>query len=64
MAKCDKTLQQVLLGRCDVTIAFGDIRALLRRLGFNERVSTKYEVIIYWSSEDHAFIAEAPELHG
>jgi predicted RNase H-like HicB family nuclease len=25
---------------------------------------TKYEVIIYWSEEDHAFIAEVPELPG
>jgi predicted RNase H-like HicB family nuclease len=25
---------------------------------------TKYEVIIYWSEEDKAFIAEAPELPG
>ncbi len=25
---------------------------------------TKYEVIIYWSDEDDAFIAEAPELPG
>jgi predicted RNase H-like HicB family nuclease len=24
----------------------------------------KYEVIIYWSSEDQAFIAEIPELPG
>jgi predicted RNase H-like HicB family nuclease len=24
----------------------------------------KYEVIIYWSNEDQAFIAEAPELPG
>jgi predicted RNase H-like HicB family nuclease len=24
----------------------------------------KYEVIIYWSPEDHAFIAEVPELPG
>lgn len=24
----------------------------------------KYEVIIYWSSEDDAFIAEIPELPG
>lgn len=24
----------------------------------------KYEVIIYWSAEDDAFIAEAPELPG
>ena len=25
---------------------------------------TKYEVIIYWSDEDRAFIAEVPELPG
>ena len=25
---------------------------------------TKYEVIIYWSDEDEAFIAEVPELPG
>ncbi len=25
---------------------------------------TKYEVILYWSAEDDAFIAEVPELAG
>ena len=25
---------------------------------------TKYEIILYWSSEDEAFIAEVPELSG
>jgi predicted RNase H-like HicB family nuclease len=25
---------------------------------------TKYEIILYWSGEDDAFIAEAPELPG
>ena len=25
---------------------------------------TKYEVILYWSSDDDAFIAEVPELPG
>lgn len=25
---------------------------------------SKYEIIIYWSSEDDAFIAEVPELPG
>lgn len=25
---------------------------------------SKYEVIIYWSKDDRAFIAEVPELHG
>ncbi|KAA0250798.1 type II toxin-antitoxin system HicB family antitoxin [Acidobacteria bacterium ACD] len=27
-------------------------------------MSPKYEVIIYWSDEDEAFIAEVPELPG
>jgi predicted RNase H-like HicB family nuclease len=25
---------------------------------------TKYEIILYWSAEDQAFIAEVPELAG
>ena len=25
---------------------------------------TKYEIILYWSGDDEAFIAEAPELPG
>jgi len=25
---------------------------------------TKYEIILYWSDEDQAFIAEAPQLAG
>jgi predicted RNase H-like HicB family nuclease len=25
---------------------------------------TKYEIILYWSSDDEAFIAEVPELAG
>jgi predicted RNase H-like HicB family nuclease len=25
---------------------------------------TKYEIVLYWSSEDQAFIAEVPELAG
>jgi predicted RNase H-like HicB family nuclease len=24
----------------------------------------RYEIIIYWSREDHAFLAEVPELSG
>ena len=24
----------------------------------------KYEIILYWSNEDDAFVAEVPELHG
>jgi predicted RNase H-like HicB family nuclease len=25
---------------------------------------TKYEIILYWSAEDNAFVAEVPELPG
>jgi len=28
------------------------------------RLMTKYEMIIYWSEEDQAYIAEVPELAG
>ena len=27
-------------------------------------MDSKYEIIIYWSEEDHAFVAEVPELPG
>ena len=27
-------------------------------------MTSKYEIIIYWSNEDEAFIAEVPELPG
>jgi len=27
-------------------------------------MNAKYEIIIYWSEEDDAFVAEAPELPG
>ena len=32
-------------------------------MGFGE-VTLKYEVIIFWSNDDNAFIAEVPELPG
>ena len=28
------------------------------------RVTYKYEIILYWSNEDRAFVAEVPELPG
>ncbi|MEP7353655.1 MAG: type II toxin-antitoxin system HicB family antitoxin [Acidobacteriota bacterium] len=30
----------------------------------NPETTTKYEIILYWSSDDQAFIAEVPELAG
>jgi predicted RNase H-like HicB family nuclease len=32
--------------------------------GADKNSKLKYEVIIYWSEEDQAFIAEVPELPG
>lgn len=28
------------------------------------KTDSRYEIILYWSDEDHAFIAEVPELPG
>lgn len=28
------------------------------------KVDSKYEIVIFWSSEDDAFVAEVPELPG
>lgn len=33
-------------------------------MGSPDTLMTKYEIIIYWSEEDAAFIAEVPELPG
>ena len=33
-------------------------------MGKLEKMMSKYEIIIYWSEEDQAYIAEVPELPG
>lgn len=33
-------------------------------IGWPEKLVNKYEIIIYWSEVDKAFIAEVPELSG
>lgn len=38
MAKYDKLLSRVLRGTSDANIAFEDLRHLLKRLGFAERI--------------------------
>jgi len=30
----------------------------------NDKVESKYEMVIYWSEEDEAFLVEVPELPG
>jgi len=135
MGRFEKTLSRVLRGTADANIAFSDLCALLRHLGFDERVRgghhiftregvaeilnlqprgnqakpyqvkqvrgvivtngladdaeewasettdeyqtegqrrrsdmpdrvVQYEIVLYWSKEDQAFIAEVPELPG
>src|SRR5665811_2589106 len=45
---------------------FREIEAHRRRVASigGHGVMTKYEIIIYWSEEDGAFVAEVPELPG
>jgi hypothetical protein len=38
MTRADRLLERVFLGTSDVGIPFGEIRRLLRRLGFEERI--------------------------
>lgn len=38
MAKRDKVLDRILRGTSDANIAFADLRQLLKRLGFAERI--------------------------
>lgn len=38
MGKYERLLHQVLSGRADANIAFGDVRQLLLRFGFSERI--------------------------
>ena len=82
MAKYDDLLSRILRGTSDANIPFTQLRHLLRRLGFEERIrgdhhiftqagvekmmksKWKYEIILYWSEEDQAYIAEVPELPG
>ena len=44
MAKRDKVLEQVLSGQADANIDFGDLRQLLKRLGFAERVKGSHHI--------------------
>lgn len=52
MAKATKTIERVLRGTADAG----------RSIAMNDDL--RYEIIIYWSDQDEAFVAEAPELPG
>ena len=44
MAKHEKLLERILLGRSDASIAFSDLRGLLRGLGFDERIRGDHHI--------------------
>ncbi len=44
MAKRDKVLEQVLSGQADANIDFADLRHLLKRLGFAERMKGSHHI--------------------
>ena len=44
MAKHDKLLSRILLGTSDANISFEDLRQLLRRLGFEERIRGNHHI--------------------
>jgi hypothetical protein len=44
MAKYDRLLLQILRGTSDANISFDDLRRLLRRLGFEERIRGSHHI--------------------
>ena len=76
LEQAEKVLSTVLSGAPDANLAFDDLRRLHLTLtpqsgsaetyGANcvTSMSAKYEILIYWSEEDHAYLAEVPELPG
>ena len=44
MAKYDELLLRILRGTSDANIAFNDLRQLLRRLGFEERIRGSHHI--------------------
>jgi len=46
LTQLEKLLSQVLSGRTDKNIAFNDLRKLLQRLGFEERVRGSHHIFV------------------
>ena len=44
MSRYEQLLQKILSGRSDANIRFGDLRSLLRNLGFTERVQGSHHI--------------------
>jgi len=46
MGKYEKLLQRILQGNSDANISFNDICQLLRRYGFNKRISGSHHIFV------------------
>jgi HicA toxin of bacterial toxin-antitoxin, len=46
MSKIEKTLDRILRGTSDANINFNDLRALLKHLGFEERIRGSHHIFI------------------
>jgi hypothetical protein len=44
MSKYDKLLFQILRGTADANVPFDDLRGLLQRLGFQERIRSSHHI--------------------
>jgi hypothetical protein len=44
MSKYDKLLFQILRGTADANISFDDLRVLLRKIGFEERIRSSHHI--------------------
>ena len=44
MTKVDKLIQKILLGQADADISFDELRSLLKRLGFVERIRSSHHI--------------------
>lgn len=71
MSKHEKILQTILCGTSDSNVNFSDLCAILYTFGFNSRIKGDHhiyskkgidEIILFWSEEDNAYIAEVPEF--
>ncbi|MBA2880184.1 putative RNase H-like HicB family nuclease [Desulfosalsimonas propionicica] len=54
MSKLEKLSEHILMRRSNANVSFETLCSLEK----------KYEIIIFWSSEDNSFVAEVPELPG
>jgi predicted RNA binding protein YcfA (HicA-like mRNA interferase family) len=44
MGKCEKLLLKILRGSADASILFDDLRTVLKRLGFEERIRGSHHI--------------------